>query len=56
MGVVPDLKPLWKVMERMVDAFNRLAKAIEEQNEITREVNGLNIDTEGYHVKSKRAV
>jgi len=38
---VPDLKPLWATMDRMVKAFERLAKAIEEQNALTKQQMGL---------------
>lgn len=38
---MPDLKPIWTAMERMVTAFDRLAAAIEEQNRIASESNSL---------------
>lgn len=38
MGIGIDLKPLFETMERMVSAFERLAAAIEHQNELTESV------------------
>lgn len=34
---IPDLKPLWEIMREMVAAFTRLAAAVEEQNELTKQ-------------------